>query len=770
MDGASVGHLRTIVDGLKIGLVSVDHDLDQAYVNPSAATLLHVSPGTHPASTVAAAMDALANRALNGDEIAAVRAAVETDHRARTDCVWRFADAPTHLRVESMPGPVWAFYDESARAASERDCALLRASLDAHLFPKMVIEAVRDDTGRIVDFIYRNVNIAMCEQLGVPRERLIGRGLSSTLPEFSESGLLDRYVDCVESGIPVVIDDYSYTNTRLGQSRRCDIRTARIDADFLTISWQDATERSELMQRITASEQNFRLLAENIGEVVSRISDDGTITWISKSVEEALGMPAEYFVGRNTSDIVTPDDVATTRQQAAETGEPLVGRAHVSVNGVAHWILFFLKPFYDASGIRDGLVVTFRVIDDEVATEKQVEDARRLQARADARWRRMLDNAAVGMCVSDVSGRLEVVNKAMCDFIGYDEETLKQLTWQELTAPEFLDQDLAGVEYLISGRIDSYRTAKQFIHADGHRVWGDSSLSCLRTPDGDVEAFIAQITDITKEVEALQNLTRRDQQNQAMARQLQEQSDRLESELRSAADYVASILPADLDGSVRVSSRYVPSQALAGDVYDYRWIDDDHLIAYLLDVSGHGIEAALMSVSVHNLLRSGSLSGSVLMQPAQVLAELNESFAMENHAGNYLTMWFGVYEASSGTLSYSSGGHPPALLLPAAQAAGSVTPLSTGGMPVGMFDDSEYSCATVHVDPGDALLLYSDGAYEMSTPDGQTLSLEDFTTLCCQLAAAPGWTLDTLIDELRRRNQSVAFEDDLSLVLLQFGD
>lgn len=770
MDGSSVEHLRAVVDGLRIGIVSVDHDLDQAHVNPPAATLLNVSPGTHPVSTVASAMNALAERALNGAEIAAVLTAVEVDRRTRTHCVWRFADAPTHLRVESMPGPVWAFYDESALAAGENERALLRASLDAQLFPEMVIEAVRDDAGRIVDFIYRDVNMAMCERLGVPRERLIGRGLRATLPEFSESGLLTRYADCVESGTPVIIDDFHYTNTLLGESRRCDIRTARIGADSLTITWQDATERSDLMQRITASEQNFRLLAENIGKVVSRISDDGTILWISKSVEEALGMPAEYFVGRKTYDIVTADDVAAERRQAAKTGEPFVGRAHVSVNGVAHWILFFLKPFYDANDIRDGLVVTFRVIDDEVAIENQVEDARRLQARADARWRRMLDSSAVGMCVSDVSGRFDVVNRAMCDFIGYDERTLKQLTWQEITAPEFLEQDLASVEYLLSGRIDSYRTAKQFIHADGHRVWGDFSVSCLRTPDGDVEALIAQITDITKEVEARQSLTRRDQQNRALAAQLQAQTDRLTSELRSAADYVASILPADLDGSVRVSSRYVPSQALAGDVYDYRWIDDDHLIAYLLDVSGHGIQAALMSVSVHNLLRSGSLSGSVLRQPARVLAELNESFAMENHAGNYLTMWFGVYEASSRTLSYSSGGHPPALLLAAARAAESVTPLAIGGMPVGMFSDSEYSCATVHVNPGDALLLYSDGAYEMSGPDGKTCSVADFATLCGHIAAAPGWTLDTLIDDLRRRNQSAAFEDDLSLVLLQFGD
>ena len=77
--------------------------------------------------------------------------------------------------------------------------------------------------------------------------------------------------------------------------------------------------------------------------------------------------------------------------------------------------------------------------------------------------------------------------------------------------------------------------------------------------------------------------------------------------LDSASNYVSSILPGELEGPVRVSSRYLPSQQLGGDSFDYRWIDDDHLIAYLIDVSGHGIGPALLSVSVHNLLRSGSL-------------------------------------------------------------------------------------------------------------------------------------------------------------------
>jgi sigma-B regulation protein RsbU (phosphoserine phosphatase) len=634
----------------------------------------------------------------------------------------------------------------------------------------MIIEAVRDGDGGIADFTYRDVNRASCEQLGVDREYLIGRGLRETLPGFQESGLLDRYADCAEAGTPVVIDDYTYTNRLLGETRHCEIRAARADRDLLTITWRDVTERVDLTRRIAESEAQFSLLAQNIGEVVVRISDGGTILWLSESVEQALGVAAADYIGREVGDIVYGEDSVPSRWQAARDGEAIVGRARVRVEGAVHWILFFLKPFYGADGVRDGLVATFRVADAEVETEHHMEEARRLQVEADARWRRMIDNAAVGMCLSDLSGRFDVVNQAMCDFLGYDEETLKQMTWQQLTAPEFLELDLANVDILISGRVDSYRMAKQFIHADGQLIWGDMSVSCLRKPNGNIERLIAQIIDITKEVEARRNLTNRDQQNRILAKRLQAQSDRLTAELRSAADYVASILPGRLDGAVQVSSRYLASQTLAGDCFDYRWIDDDHLIAYLLDVSGHGIQSALLSVSIHNLLRSGSLSGRVLMQPDRVLAELNDLFSMEKHADNYFTMWFGVYQASTRTLKYCSGGHPPALLLSRRDGAAPVTELSTRGMPVGMFGDVEYVSATVHVGRGDVLLIYSDGAYEMPTPAAEAWSLRDFTTLCRKLAANPGWTLDTLIDSLRRRTTAGAFDDDLSMVRLKFID
>lgn len=124
--------------------------------------------------------------------------------------------------------------------------------------------------------------------------------------------------------------------------------------------------------------------------------------------------------------------------------------------------------------------------------------------------------------------------------------------------------------------------------------------------------------------------------------QIRDLAGRLTRELDSAAHYVASILPGPLDGPVPVTARYLPASAVGGDSFGYTWSDADHLIVYLIDVSGHGVEPALLSVSVHNLLRSGGLRTETLLSPDRVLAELNTRFSMDDHDDHYFTMWFGV--------------------------------------------------------------------------------------------------------------------------------
>lgn len=84
---------------------------------------------------------------------------------------------------------------------------------------------------------------------------------------------------------------------------------------------------------------------------------------------------------------------------------------------------------------------------------------------------------------------------------------------------------------------------------------------------------------------------------------------------------------------------------------------------YLLDVCGHGVGAALLSVSVMNVLRSKSLAGVDFKNPDEVLSGLNSAFDMDKQNGMYFTFWYGVFNSQTRVLEYASGGHPPAILI-----------------------------------------------------------------------------------------------------------
>jgi CHASE1-domain containing sensor protein len=242
---------------------------------------------------------------------------------------------------------------------------------------------------------------------------------------------------------------------------------------------------------------------------------------------------------------------------------------------------------------------------------------------------------------------------------------------------------------------------------------------------------------------------------------------RLMTELSSAARYVSSILPGDLDGPVPVTSRYLPSEELGGDSFDYRWIDDDHLIAYVVDVSGHGIGPAAFSVSVHNLLRSGTIDHDTLRDPGRVLTELNRLFQMDRQAGNYFTIWYGVYQPSTHTLRYARAGHPPAIVL---RSDGSDPALlDAGSVPIGVLADVTYETHAYPLHPAADVLIYSDGAFELVLPGGERWLLEDFIDLCAHTARLPHWTLDNLVDQLRNRSETGDFDDDCTLVRVALG-
>jgi sigma-B regulation protein RsbU (phosphoserine phosphatase) len=261
------------------------------------------------------------------------------------------------------------------------------------------------------------------------------------------------------------------------------------------------------------------------------------------------------------------------------------------------------------------------------------------------------------------------------------------------------------------------------------------------------------------------------QRNEAYGALLESQQ-RLANEMKQAAHYVQSLLPDKLKkGDVRTDWRFVPSAELGGDSFGYHWLDDDHFAFYLLDVSGHGVGSALLSVSAMNALRSQALPQTDFRAPGQVLGALNNAFQMDQQNGLFFTIWYGVYHKPTRRIDYAGGGHPPVLLFngqSADQAALEI--LEAGGPMIGAVPDLEFKSASTSLGSFAKLFLYSDGVYEIERIDKSMWPFNEFIEFMKKGPndIAGDSKMDRLIAYDREIQGREEFVDDCSIVELQF--
>ena len=239
------------------------------------------------------------------------------------------------------------------------------------------------------------------------------------------------------------------------------------------------------------------------------------------------------------------------------------------------------------------------------------------------------------------------------------------------------------------------------------------------------------------------------------------------SDLARARDYVNALLPPPItDGPVRAAWTFEPCAALGGDAFGYHR-DGDWFHTYILDVSGHGVGAAMHSVSVMNVMRQQALPGTDTRDPAAVLAALNDMFDMDKHHGMYFTMWYGVLHVPSRRLAYAAGGHHPAVLH--VPATGEIRALPARGAGIGTMPGYPYRAAAVDLPVSGCLHLFSDGAVELADDIAEPWGMAQVTQTLC----LPGGDWADAPARLYRRVRTVSgarpLDDDFSVLSVQLA-
>ncbi len=250
--------------------------------------------------------------------------------------------------------------------------------------------------------------------------------------------------------------------------------------------------------------------------------------------------------------------------------------------------------------------------------------------------------------------------------------------------------------------------------------------------------------------------------------ELRAKQEELEGELKSAADYIQSLLPVagEITRDIRMSWSYRPSQALGGDLFNVSHWDDQSVYFYILDASGHGVAPALRAASLSTFLRADNLRHYMnASDPARMMAEANRQYPLTED-GSYFTLWIGAFDRRTRQLRYTTAGHGGALLQ---RQSGTVEWLTHTQLPLGFESDTLYELTSVQIADGDRILLMSDGIYEAPAPTEElwgTTRLE--ATLMAHRSVPLGEALPALMAEAERWHGSPNFPDDAALLGLEF--
>ena len=249
---------------------------------------------------------------------------------------------------------------------------------------------------------------------------------------------------------------------------------------------------------------------------------------------------------------------------------------------------------------------------------------------------------------------------------------------------------------------------------------------------------------------------------------LLDQQKTLLKELRHAGAYVRARLPRPITTPIEIESFFQPCDDLGGDAFNYFPLNDRQFVVYLLDVCGHGVAAALLSVSIMNMLAPFSLFAAERDRPSDVIAALNQAYRMEDHDHRFFTLFYGVYDLPTRKLRFANAAHPPPIILNHG-SSGDRTPtlLEYGNLPVGAVEDTSFDEHEIVLEEGTQMAVFSDGLFEVIKSCGNRMSLRELVQLFGEIESENP-SAQELLEAVKRGCSHYEFEDDVSLLKIRF--
>lgn len=365
-------------------------------------------------------------------------------------------------------------------------------------------------------------------------------------------------------------------------------------------------------------------------------------------------------------------------------------------------------------------------------------------------------------------GRCLWSNEQAASLLGYSQSELAGLALGDL----FPVEERSGLSRLPEGRITADRgVIETTLLAKNRRgIPLQGRLYAIDLPDRSIALITLREAEEAKEGEEAPAV-------RPSAGEAGEKQRLLEENIRGAAIIQQSLLPQNPPdaGRTEIAWKFIPSQIVGGDVFNVFRLDEEHLGLYILDVSGHGVASAMVTVSVSQMLRpnigqllkikTSAAPYYEIVAPDKVLTALDGEYPLERF-DKFFSMVYLVLNIEDGRFSYCNGGHPPPLIL---RRGNGYELLKHCGTPVGLGGLSPFRTEHETLDEGDRIILYTDGLIEHRNRRGQLFGFDHLCELAQSLRRRPLQSmLDQLWDGVLDFGGRTAPADDISLIGLDF--
>lgn len=377
-------------------------------------------------------------------------------------------------------------------AKLEQERALLETVLshiDAHVYMK-------DRQGR---YLYANRGVERL--LNRSLASILGRNDAELLPAATAEAIQRVDAQVVREGGPLWVEErvpQTDGSERIFLSKKLLYRPPGQEECMIGFS-TDITQLRQASQQLAASEEHFRLLAENSSDVVFRLANDGRILWVSPSLTNALGWRPEEWLGKVGTDFLVHRGEAEHYRHNLHTlqhgGGTTLARDQVRArDGSIHWIETHAGPYRDADGTIDGVVASFRLIDDIVAAEQRL-------LQSEQRQRRLADTILDVVWSIDLKGQFTYMSPSVQRLRGFTPEEVMAMPLEANFTPASFRIVAAGLEQanrdVAAGQPIRFQAELEEICKDGSTVWTDVRATGLHNEQGECLEIVGVSRDIT---------------------------------------------------------------------------------------------------------------------------------------------------------------------------------------------------------------------------------------------------------------------------------